>query len=97
MLDCLFFPVFKFDLLTFFKVALGAEQDVVEGLVREVALQDLIDLSSRSLAVLETHESLSKHLSDHFGQVFADSSEDLFVHVLLSCLVLVDRLLRFDL
>lgn len=49
------FPVLQFDLLALSQVTLHTQQDVVEGLVGEVLLKDLVDLSTGDLAILEAH------------------------------------------
>jgi len=90
MLFSVFPPSLKLDLFAPFQIALNAEKDVVERLVREVLLEDIVDLCSGDLAVLETHKCFTKHSTDNLGHLFCHSAIDLCFHFVFSLLKFFD-------
>lgn len=99
MLFSVFPPGLKLDLLALFQIALNAEKDVVERLVREVLFEDIIDLGAGNLAVLEAHECFAEHGTDDLGHLFSHGAVDLCLHFVFSLLKLFDciRLLNLRL
>lgn len=82
-------PALQLDLLTAAKVALDTQHDVVKCLVREVSVEDVIDLRPGCLAVLKTDKCLAKDVSDELRQLRAHLLEYFSLHALLGGFVVL--------